>query len=222
MMQRYNYGHSFCNMSMSIRQYVQYNAKQKEIKVSTVCKPISAIRGMDASEILELCRQENSIPVDVTAILKKLGISCLAFDFSKLESQIPECFNGNHILGALATKGDKAAIFYSVDDKRDSHRYRFTIAHEIGHCCLNHIDTNKALPHLMFRKDGEANSKKEIAANIFAGELLIPENSLMSIIDELLIPSVSTLAEIFDVSDKVMLARLKYLKLKKKIVGYNC
>lgn len=221
-MQKNEDGQEYPSMGMSYKKYQNHLALQKEIKVNSMCKPISAIRGMSAQDILKLCRQEDKIPVDLKAVLKKLGISSMAFDFSKIEELLDQCSNGNHILGALATKGDKAAIFYSADDKKDSHRYRFTIAHELGHCCLKHFPVDGSTTHLVFRKDGETKNEKEIAANIFAGQLLIPENSLKDIIDELIMPSVRTLAEIFDVSENVMLERLRFLHIKTKIVGYNC
>lgn len=222
MMQKYEFWRGFACMDMPYKHYQKYLAQQREIKVLSMCKPISAIRGMSAQEILELCGQESNIPVDIKAVLQKLNISCMPFDFSGLESKISSCANGNHILGALATNGDKAAIYCRIEDKEDSHRYRFTIAHELGHCCLNHFPVDGSTIHLVFRKDGDTRDKKEIAANIFAGQLLIPKESLISVIDELLIPSVRTLADIFDVSNAVMLERLKFLKISRKIVGYNC
>lgn len=221
MMQEYSFRQSFCNMSMSQRQYMQYSAKQREIKVSTMCRPISAIRGKSAQDILRLCKQENSIPVDLTAILSKLGISSMAFDFSGMESSIEACSKGNHILGALATNGNRAAIFYNADDDEDGHRYRFTIAHELGHCCLNHFPVDGSTTHLVFRTDGVTDDENEVAANIFAGQLLIPRMSLLDVINRLYAPSVKNLADIFNVSEPVMRERLKYLNLKEKILGYN-
>lgn len=222
MMQRYNFWQDYVTMDMSRSSYQKYLAQQRETKVLSMCKPISAIRGMSAHDILELCGQENNIPVDIKSILNKLNISCMPFDFSAIEAAIDKCANGNHILGALATNGDKAVIYCRTEDKEDSHRYRFTIAHELGHCCLNHFPVDGSTVHLAFRKDGETRDKREIAANVFAGQLLIPKESLLSVIDELLIPSVRTLADIFDVSNAVMLERLKFLKVSRKIVGYNC
>lgn len=222
MVEKYELWRSFGSMGMPYYSYEAHFAQQRKIKVLSMCRPISAIRGMSPQEILELCGQENNIPVDIKAVLQKLHISCVPFDFSDLESKISECSNGNHILGALATNGDKAAIYCRVEDKEDSHRYRFTIAHELGHCCLNHFPVDGSTVHLIFRKDGETTDRKEIAANVFAGQLLIPEESLLNVISELLIPSIRTLADIFDVSSTVMLERLKFLKIRADIIGYNC
>lgn len=222
MVEKYELWRSFGSMNISYYSYQKHFAQQRKIKVLSMCKPISAIRGMSPQEILELCGQENKIPVDIKAVLQKLHISCMPFDFSGLEAKISACSNGNHILGALATNGDKAAIYCRVEDKEDSHRYRFTIAHELGHCCLNHFPVDGSTIHLVFRKAGDTTDHKELAANVFAGQLLIPKESLLSVISELLIPSVRTLADIFDVSSAVMLERLKFLKISTKIVGYNC
>lgn len=222
MMKRYAFFQNFAKMDMTKLTYDMYFAKQRKIKVLSMCRPISAIRGMSAQEILELCGQSNNVPVDIKAVLKKLKISCLPFDFSGPEVDEVKCDRKDQILGALVTNGNNAAIFCRIEDKENSHRYRFTIAHELGHCCLNHFPVDASTIHLVFRKDGDAMDEKEIAANIFAGELLIPKDSLMSVIDELLVPSVRALADIFDVSQAVLIGRLKYLKIGRKIIGYNC
>lgn len=165
-----------------------------------MCAPIEKIRNMSAMELLAYCNQENSIPVDLKAILEKIGISALKKDFSNTD-----------ILGALAIKKNNAAIFYNQNDAKDGHRYRFTIAHELAHCCLAHYDDSKDDVHYQYRTTGKELDATEIAANIFAGELLIPKKALEEVISKLLLPSVEVLADIFAVSDNVMLARLDHL-----------
>ena len=70
---------------------------------------------------------------------------------------------------------------------------------------VNHLE----LRNEFFNKD----NKKERAANIYAGELLIPDESLKKIYDRLLLPSLKTLSEIFDVSTAVMRERLEEAEL---------
>lgn len=221
-MHRYDYVQDFCDMNLSNEQYAHYRMRQRERKVSSMCKAISQLKNMSADALLELCGQTDNIPVDLKAILRKLGISAIPIDFSEAENNIRQRFHSNvQVLGAIATKEDRAAIFYNRKNQGDSHRSRFTIAHELGHCCLNNVTLEDGKTHIDCRIEGISQSEDEIAANIFAGELLIPETSLYQTIEKLLMPSVHILADIFDVSDNVMLKRLEYLKVKKNIAGYN-
>ena len=222
--QSYNFGQEFPNMNMSRERYILYCAQQREMRVTTMCKPVSAIRNKSPQELLELGGQLNKVPVDLTALLKKLKISCIPFDFSELEVAkygTKDLENVDHILGALVTNGDNAAILYRAQDQIDGHRSRFTIAHELGHCCLAHYQIGESTVHLSFRHERTTDNIQEVAANIFAGELLVPRTTLESVIDELILPSVQTLADIFAVSTNVMLERLRYLKITTNIIGYN-
>ena len=212
----------FCDMGLSVEQYAAYCVEQRERKVSSMCKAISQLKNMSANAVLELCGQTDCIPVDLKAILRKLGISAIPIDFATVENDIRQRFNANvQVLGAIAIKGEHAAIFYNKKNQGNSHRSRFTIAHELGHCCLNNVTLEDGKTHIDCRIEGISQNDDEIAANVFAGELLIPEASLYQTIEKLLMPSVHILAEIFDVSDNVMLKRLEYLKVKKNIAGYN-
>ena len=63
------------------------------------------------------------------------------------------------------------------------------------------------------RENGTVKDTKETEADIFAGELLIPEQSLVKVYDEFYVPSLKSLAKIFMVSTNVMAARLDYLSM---------
>ena len=220
----YTFWQEYANMDMSHERFMRYCIRQKEKKVNYMCKPISAIRDKSAQELLEIGGQTGKIPVDIKSLLKKLGISCLPYDFTDLEIAKCRAENTkllNPILGALVTNGDKAVIFYRKQDRVDSHRYRFTVAHEMGHCCLGHISEGNSIVHLSYRQEITTNDERETAANIFAGQLLIPKDALESVMEQLILPSVQTLAEVFAVSTNVMLERLKYLKVTANISGYN-
>lgn len=199
-------------MFRSIRQYNKYLDTRKDIFTMNNTE-LSKLYGKKATDILKETNQENAVPVDLKKILQFFDISAVAMDFTEIEKSLSI---ENKILGALSCQNGKSAIFYNYKDKEDSHRYRFTIAHELAHVALQ-AETN----HVEFRTDSTILTKEELAANTFAGELLIPQNSLYNIIDELLIPSVSVLADIFEVSINVMKERLKHLKIKTKIIGYN-
>lgn len=187
-----------------------------------MCKKVSDLHGISAESLLERCGQKDCVPVDLSAMLKKLGISALPMDFSQLEADLgqkyPGVFKSREILGALISNGENAAIFYREADCLDSHRCRFTIAHELAHACLtgnsNHIEVE-------FRISGSPPDDLETKANQFAGELLIPEKQFYEIIDQLYLPSVHTLARVFDVSDNVMQERIKCLKPSIPILGFT-
>lgn len=205
----------FVDMNMSEKTYLEflsYSHCLHDIESrNSMCKPVREIQGKTAEELLKLSGQTDVIPVDLSQILKTIGISALPRDFSKMEENL---VGENKILGALVSKGDNAAIFYRDDTSVMSpHRYRFTIAHELGHACLTG-ESN----HIEFRIDNISGDPQERAANIFAGELLIPRKQLEEIIQKLYIPTVHTLADIFEVSYNVMKARLSYLKLDSAVL----
>ena len=213
---------SFASM-LTHDEYIEHCTLQRKKKVTVMCAPIEKIRHMSAKELLEFCNQGDCAPVDLNAILTKVGISALPRDFSTIEPLLQKKVNTDNkiqVLGAIVMNGNNAAIFYNQNDKKDSHRCRFTIAHELAHCCLSHQCLDKEV-HIDFRIEGMPLTEDEKAANVFAGELLIPYNMLINVIDKLLLPSVHTLANIFDVSDNVMLKRLEHIKIPRNISGYN-
>lgn len=171
---------------------------------------INNIHGKSAPEILQETGQENCIPVNLNRILQHYEISAMAMDFSNLEKSLSEAipFKHDRILGAMITApSGNTTIFYSNDSElMSNHRYRFTVAHELAHACINGEPN-----HVEFRHDGTSNSAIERQANIFAGELLIPLHQLETVSKKLLLPTIKNLAKVFEVSEAVMSARLKHL-----------
>lgn len=191
---------------------IEFNSYKRERRSAYMCEVLKRIQGKKAEEILK----ENNIsldpPINLDALMKELGIFVREHDFSFVEKTTG--FATNSILGATILMGDKVMILHKkYAEKRNDHGKRFTIAHELGHCVL-HAEELKG-NHLQLRSDiCDKNNVEEVAANTFAGELLIPDKSLEDICRRLIIPSLSTLAEIFDVSTSVMKERLKESKIK--------
>jgi len=158
--------------------------------------------GKTPDAILRETGQEHSIPVDIRAILEHYKISALFMDFSKLNN----VRRNEHILSAFVCSGENAAIFYGKSKTLFLPRIRFTTTHELAHVCLTGNDN-----HIEFWPEENTCKDEEIAANIFAGELLIPERQLKYVKDSLLIPSLSILANIFSVPHNVMAERFSYL-----------
>ncbi len=86
-------------------------------------------------------------------------------------------------------------------------RQRFTIAHEIGHVLLGHPPADKL--------STEEKKSIEAEANIFAGEFLVPYDSLKSSIAKGL--KIDALAKKFFVSQEVLFIRLKDSRLFNKV-----
>jgi len=72
---------------------------------------------------------------------------------------------GENTDGIQTTEGDKIAIGYNKT--QHPHRQRFTVAHEIGHYMMGHTNAN-------YSYDLNSTDPKEIEANQFAAELLMP------------------------------------------------
>ncbi len=174
-----------------------------------MCKKLRELDRLTPDEIL-LIAGVNSYPVDMHTILKKLGIRSGSMDFTEIEKEIPEVIESRgSILGAVTIIDDDVNIFYSEGSTEN--RKRFTLAHELAHCCLNASSLRKG--HIEFRFDENTSDPKELAANIFAGQLLIPEKLLRKMYNSLVIPAVDVMAHEFKVSTHVMEARLEHLGL---------
>lgn len=165
------------------------------------------MRNKSAMDLLK----ENGIsltpPINIFLLLQRLGIKEVAADFSDIEKILQ--YDSGEILGITFAQEKQVGIFYRSSDSIN--RRRFTMAHEIAHCCL-HTDTSTD-KHIELRSSKTQNDQREYNANVFAGELLIPESSLKMIYEQLLVPSLSGLSEIFQVSTNVMAKRLDYLKM---------
>jgi len=113
-------------------------------------------------------------PVDI----KKIA------EFFKIDIK-PMLFSNNDISGAIKIKGRSGNPVVVVNKEHILERQRFTIAHEIGHFLLHGSDINEmhidAASPVYFR-DGNAVSSttdiKEMQANQFAAELLMPREML--------------------------------------------
>lgn len=166
---------------------------------------LKELKGKTAEDLLKKI-DTTKPPVDIKKLVETLGISVRKKDFGQIE-KIANASEGT-ILGAAISKGNSLTIFYS--DKTTYNRMRFTVAHEIAHCCLHSDDLE--VNHVELRTDyGNILSEHEKQANEFAGELLIPEKLLDKEYKKFIVPSLDTLAKLFEVSVNVMAARLDCL-----------
>lgn len=185
-------------------QMIYFDMYRRE-EGDTMCKVLDKIHNKTAEELLKEYDVYDSLPIDLEKLVTSIGLSVLPVDFTLLE----EALNKKDILGLVLTSGNDAAIFYRKTDSVN--RKRFTIAHELAHCC--HLDPATTEPHIEYRIDEDKKDEFERKMDIFAGELLIPFKKLKEVYMSLEIPASAVLAKIFNVSVSVMEARLNYLKI---------
>jgi len=141
-------------------------------------------------------RTKNSLETNVMAIAEKLNITVVPYAFSE------------DISGVFFRKDNR--LFLGVNNDHHEHRQRFTIAHEIGHYVLHSLDTihyDIVDQEKVFYRAKDISSVEEREANIFAAELLMPEETVEELIAKD-ITSINLLASTFNVSEDAMRYRL--------------
>jgi Zn-dependent peptidase ImmA (M78 family) len=148
------------------------------------------------------------LPVDVRALAAELGVTVVS---QPLEATVS---------GVLVLRNGYAAI--GVNDGHHPRRQRFTIAHELGHFVLHReadrLFVDESLTFYRDQQSAEGLYEREIAANAFAAELLMPEVSLRAILGDRPIDlhddtAIQHLAARFDVSVQALTIRLVNLGL---------
>ncbi len=176
--------------------------------------PLQRLSDETSESLIKKFALDETIPVNLDELLYHYDVYLYETDFSEVEKTILSKLveEKGLILGAVAEVNEKIQILYRKKDR--PHRQRFTIAHELAHCCINAAELAEK-GHIEFRTDMHSNDANSIEhkANIFAGELLIPEKCLTEIYKTTDKPDINYLAKLFDVSVSVMQARLEYLSL---------
>jgi Zn-dependent peptidase ImmA (M78 family) len=158
-----------------------------------------------------LQRYKLKVPVDLSFIAQQEGI------------QIRQESLEDRVSGMLILKEEQSIIV--INQEHHPNRQRFTIAHELGHFFLHknlaHVFFDESL--LFFRDEHSAQGSKyhEIEANIFAAELLMPEQFLLErlldesfdALDDLQDSALGKLAAELEVSSQALTIRLTRLGL---------
>ncbi|GAX87013.1 conserved hypothetical protein [Lebetimonas natsushimae] len=107
-------------------------------------------------------------------------------------------------------KNNKITIYYNPDHHEN--RQRFTIAHELAHFLLGHLDeSQKEYRDYKDNFKTDTYNPKEVAANRLAAKILMPEDKLHFLIYKKGITSIKELARIMKVSEVAMKYRLQNL-----------
>ena len=143
-------------------------------------------------------------PINVSELAARLGIKVQLENFP------------NDVSGALYRGKDKSVI--AVNARHGESRQRFTIAHELGHFMLHHdspahYDQERQVGlHFRAKATGTAWDSKEIEANRFAAELLMPRKLLIARVGDSADFDAAQLAKEFEVSPEAMTYRLAELR----------
>lgn len=165
---------------------------------------LEMLKGMSAEEILRKSGQLRKVPVDLGKIVSTLGLCKYSGTFEDIEK-----IKGKKVAGLIVLNRGDIGIFY--DANATIEEKRFIIAHEIGHCCLHGAMLENA--YIEYWEDDGHKKEYEDKESVFAARLLIPKEPLFSVYKKLLLPSLSGLADIFEVPQYLMEHRLKELNL---------
>jgi Zn-dependent peptidase ImmA (M78 family)/transcriptional regulator with XRE-family HTH domain len=161
---------------------------------------ITSVRPVAAAKELLANAAVTEPPVDVEQLTARCGALLVRRRFDDALS------------GLMINLDDRALI--AVNDLQSDGRQRFTIGHELGHLLLGHhhrfhIDLGPSAEH---GNPPGHDWRHERAANDFAAELLMPTTLVHDAFERT--PSISDLAELFEVSEIAMGYRLANLHLR--------
>lgn len=154
-----------------------------------------------ARNILKALKIEEP-PINIRAVIQYLSKN-RGITIDLLAYNLPEKVSGAH-----AKRGDKHIITYN----RNHHpnRQRFTVAHELGHLLLEHVELQNNEEDFVSRKP------EETAANKFAAELLVPLEFLKGDFEKG-VKDVKMLANKYQVSEEMMWWRIMDARVFRRI-----
>lgn len=112
------------------------------------------------------CSYNLTLPVDPVVLASNVGIGVYTKRF--------ESINGQRIRGAINRHEDSYKIFVEREDLINDQR--FTVAHEIGHYFLKHLNDKNTLFSLYNNSNNSNNSEMEEEADKFARCILMGKN----------------------------------------------
>ncbi len=151
------------------------------------------------------------LPVDPFKLARIENIDIYNASFKKMD--------GDYVLGAIQ-KDENEDISIYINERDPYTRKRFTLAHELGHYYLGHLNGHENQIVELERNAGyNTYNTLEIQANQFAASLLMEKNSVIEYYNILKKSNhafsyiLTTLSNIFGVSQQAMNFRLKNLGL---------
>lgn len=143
-----------------------------------------------------------SLPVKLSDIAKHYDIRITSYTSAGIDH--------NEGDGYCIKFNGRSIVFFN--DSKPMHRVRFTIAHELGHCLLNHMQEGSMTP----RHNNEVDDYKdprEVQANVFARDVLMPATVLHSL-NVKSAEDISILCNVSMQSAEIRFRRLQELKTR--------
>ena len=129
-----------------------------------------------AEAVLKKCRLDNEILVDIETVCDALCVNILPV------ADLFRCFHIDAFISA-----DFRTIYVDEGEfRKSSPRYRFSVAHELGHFVLHRDYYPSGVSGLREWVDASCDllsAWAENQANCFAGNLLVPEDKLIQILN---------------------------------------
>jgi len=155
------------------------------------------IENISKAVILEY--SDNTQELNIVNIASRLGFNVMT-----------TTFNDPNIAGQVISSNEEKSIYLNASDSYE--RQRFTLAHEIGHVVLHHPENEEDEYRMVdYRGRNQTFDPKEWEANIFAANILMPEEKTKQIWEQL--NDVDDFARYFEVSRSAAAIRLNDLGL---------
>ena len=139
------------------------------------------------------------VPVDIEKIAHLLDIKVVAKVLAPGVSGVIQKIKGGSIL-----------VMYELTESRK--RQRFTIAHEISHFLLGHLEKEQFLSENKLLRSNRLSNAEERDANYLAAELLMPMEEIDRLIEASQLSQMpftpKDLADILEVSEQALRIRL--------------
>lgn len=137
-------------------------------------------------------------PVDINKVALALNIKVVPYDF-------PDKRRGMVYL-------DEKVKVIGINKNNPLNLQRFTVAHELGHYINGHAHFNEVYMENEKYKYADSHFQQEREADMFAAEILMPKEFLISDLDEIGL-DIKKLTEKYQVSEQAMHIRLSSLGL---------
>lgn len=179
-------------------------------------KNLQSATSVDAYQLIDIASKlgmPRKLPVDPFKIAELLGVEVVFSDLGDMSGRI--------------SLNSERKPFIQINAKHHENRQRFTMGHELGHLCQDVLPAIDEIGYddsfedinISYHRDTMATDPKEVAANLFSAQLLMPSVAVHSVMGELLDDGMSEsnaineAAKRFCVSPAAMSRRYKGLTL---------